>query len=106
MSQENVLEESAEPSPAAYQGGELCCGGVGRGCSKVVAFKFGGSSLLGAERMLHAARLVRQAAELVAGAQRLVIYVGGGVVAGDLDRHGVTDLGQSHCLSRQRSAGA
>jgi bifunctional aspartokinase / homoserine dehydrogenase 1 len=64
MSQENVLEESAEPSPAAYQGEELCCGGVGRGCSKVVAFKFGGSSLLGAERMLHAARLVRQAAEL------------------------------------------
>jgi len=64
MSQENVLEESAEPSPAAYQAEELCSGGVGRGCSKVVAFKFGGSSLLGAERMLHAARLVRQAAEL------------------------------------------
>lgn len=29
----------------------------------VVAFKFGGSSLLGAERMLHAARLVRAAAQ-------------------------------------------
>ena len=64
MNQENVLEESAEPSPAAHQGEALCCGGVGRGPSKVVAFKFGGSSLLGAERMLHAARLVRQAAEL------------------------------------------
>src|SRR5262249_52876874 len=29
---------------------------------EIVAFKFGGSSLLGAERMLHAARLVRAAA--------------------------------------------
>ena len=30
---------------------------------EIVAFKFGGSSLLGAERMLHAANLVRQAAQ-------------------------------------------
>ena len=29
----------------------------------VVAFKFGGSSLLGAERLLHAARLVREESE-------------------------------------------
>ena len=64
MNQENVMEEAGEPSPAAHQSDELCCGGVGRGSSKVVAFKFGGSSLLGAERMLRAARLVRQAAEV------------------------------------------
>src|SRR5258708_39767319 len=31
----------------------------------LVAFKFGGSSLLGAERMLHAAGLVRPAAQLM-----------------------------------------
>jgi len=64
MHQNNGLEETAEPSPAAEQSGELCCGGVGEGRSKVVAFKFGGSSLLGAERMLHAARLVGQAAKV------------------------------------------
>jgi aspartate kinase len=62
MNQDNLLEEAAEPSPAAHQSEELCCGGVGEARSKVVAFKFGGSSLLGAERMLHAARLVGQAA--------------------------------------------
>jgi len=33
------------------------------GLAKVVAFKFGGSSLLGAERMIHAAGLVRDAAQ-------------------------------------------
>lgn len=64
MNQDNVLEEAAEPSPAAHQSEELCCGGVGEARSKVVAFKFGGSSLLGAERMLHAARLVGQAAQV------------------------------------------
>ncbi len=64
MNQENVLEEASEPGPAAHQREELCCGGVDKGCNKVVAFKFGGSSLLGAERMLHAARLVRQAAKV------------------------------------------
>jgi len=64
MNQDNALEEAAEPSPAAHQSEELCCGGVGEGRSKVVAFKFGGSSLLGAERMLHAARLVGQAAQI------------------------------------------
>src|SRR6266849_7486112 len=48
MSLENVHEEApVERSPAALN---------------VVAFKFGGSSLLGAERMLHAASLVRTAA--------------------------------------------
>ena len=64
MDQENVLEEASEPSPAARQREALCRGGVGERRSKVVAFKFGGSSLLGAERMLHAARLVRQAAKV------------------------------------------
>ncbi len=57
MSPENVQEESAgEPSPAALRIGS------GEACHQrrnVVAFKFGGSSLLGAERMLHAAGLVR-----------------------------------------------
>jgi len=64
MDQENVLGEASEPSPAAHQREALFCGGVGESRSKVVAFKFGGSSLLGAERMLHAARLVRQAAKV------------------------------------------
>ena len=31
--------------------------------AEIVAFKFGGSSLLGAERMLHAASLVREASQ-------------------------------------------
>ena len=64
MNQENLLEEAAEPSPAVRQGEALCSGGAGKGRTKVVAFKFGGSSLLGAERMLHAARLVREAVEV------------------------------------------
>lgn len=60
MNLENVLEESAaERTPAVLQGAVLCPGGVKEKRSNVVAFKFGGSSLLGAERMLHAARLVR-----------------------------------------------
>ncbi|HEY6947018.1 MAG TPA: aspartate kinase [Candidatus Acidoferrum sp.] len=61
MSHENVLEEAAEPSPAARQGEALRSGGVTNETNKVVAFKFGGSSLLGAERMFHAVRLVREA---------------------------------------------
>lgn len=64
MNQENVAEEAAERRPAAQQGKALYSGGVGKSRSKIVAFKFGGSSLLGAERMLHAARLVREAAEV------------------------------------------
>src|SRR5437870_5007177 len=63
MNREHGLEEASEPSPAAHQSEDLCCGGVDKR-NKVVAFKFGGSSLLGAERMLHAARLVRQAAKV------------------------------------------
>src|SRR5436305_10712748 len=63
MNQENVQEE-AEQSPALSQCAALCSGGVGKRYGKVVAFKFGGSSLLGAERMVHAAGLVRQAAKV------------------------------------------
>src|SRR5437879_927414 len=62
MNRENVQEEAAERNPAARQREALWRGGVGESHAKVVAFKFGGSSLLGAERMLHAARLVRKAA--------------------------------------------
>ncbi|PYT94307.1 MAG: hypothetical protein DMG36_05470 [Acidobacteria bacterium] len=61
MNRENVQEEAAERNPAARQREALWRGGVGESHAKVVAFKFGGSSLLGAERMLHAARLVRKA---------------------------------------------
>ncbi len=64
MNQENAVEEAAERSPAVRQGRSLRSGGAGKRCTKVVAFKFGGSSLLGAERMLHAARLVREAADV------------------------------------------
>jgi aspartokinase/homoserine dehydrogenase 1 len=62
MSLENVQEESAaEPSPAALHQQVHCAGGVAKPSRNVVAFKFGGSSLLGAGRMLHAAGLVRAA---------------------------------------------
>jgi len=64
MNQENVAEEAAEQRPAARPGEALCGGGGGKNRNRVLAFKFGGSSLLGAERMLHAARLVREAAEV------------------------------------------
>jgi len=59
MSLENMQEESAaERRPAALQGRVHCAGGSSKQQSNVVAFKFGGSSLLGADRMLHAAGLV------------------------------------------------
>jgi aspartate kinase len=62
MSLENVQEESAaEGSPPALQERVHCAGGGGKQHRNVVAFKFGGSSLLGADRMLHAAGLVRAA---------------------------------------------
>lgn len=64
MNQENVAEEAAERPPAPRPSEALYSGGVGKCHSKVVAFKFGGSSLLGAERMLHAARLVQEAVEV------------------------------------------
>jgi len=63
MSLENVHEGvPAERSPAALTNGDHRAGGGSSRPLNVVAFKFGGSSLLGAERMLHAASLVRTAA--------------------------------------------
>jgi aspartokinase/homoserine dehydrogenase 1 len=62
MSLENVQEEAAaEPSPAALHHRVHCVGGEATQIRNVVAFKFGGSSLLGAQRMLHAAGLVHAA---------------------------------------------
>src|SRR5258708_15909566 len=61
MSPENVQEELAgETSLDALRIGS---GGVSVQPRNVVAFKFGGSSLLGADRMLHAAGLVRAATQ-------------------------------------------
>ena len=60
MNLENAQEESAaERSPAALHEGVHAAGGASKQRRNVVAFKFGGSSLLGADRMLHAAGLVR-----------------------------------------------
>lgn len=62
MSLENVQDElAAERSSAASHGVAHYAGG-GTGTRKnVAAFKFGGSSLFGADRMLHAASLVHAA---------------------------------------------
>ena len=62
MSPENVQEDLAEervPVEAARVRGPL----GGTQTQRVVAFKFGGSSLLGAQRMLHAAGLVHETAK-------------------------------------------
>jgi aspartate kinase len=62
MSHENVPEElAAERSPAELRERVHYAGGASKQRRNVVAFKFGGSSLLGADRMLHAAGLVRAA---------------------------------------------
>jgi aspartokinase/homoserine dehydrogenase 1 len=59
----NVQEESAaEASPAALREQAHRAGGENKQHRNLLAFKFGGSSLLGAERMVHAAGLVRSAA--------------------------------------------
>ncbi len=59
MNLENALEEpAAERSPATLRSCAAWSVGVGKKRGNVVAFKFGGSSLLGAERMGQAARLV------------------------------------------------
>src|SRR5712692_2395274 len=64
MSLENVQEESAaEKSPAALRERVQYASGVSKQHRNVVAFKFGGSSLLGADRMLHAASLVHAATQ-------------------------------------------
>src|SRR6059058_6683226 len=71
MNLENVQEDvSGERSPAARAGRSKAAydevihyaGGVASQLPNIVAFKFGGSSLLGADRMLHAAGLVQAAA--------------------------------------------
>ena len=60
----NVQEEqAAESGPAALRPCGHNVGGANKAKQKIIAFKFGGSSLLGADRMLHAARLVREAAQ-------------------------------------------
>src|SRR5712671_309764 len=62
MSLENVPEELAEErSPAELRERVHFASGPTKQRRNVVAFKFGGSSLLGADRMLHAAGLVRAA---------------------------------------------
>jgi len=59
----NVQEESAaEASPAPLHDRAHCADGVTNQRRNILAFKFGGSSLLGAERMVHATGLVRSAA--------------------------------------------
>lgn len=92
MNQENVAEEAeaAERLPVAHRGDALYGGGVGKVRSKVVVFKFGGSSVQGAERMFHAARLVREAAE----ASRVAVVVSA--------MKGVTD----HLLSIEKALAA
>jgi bifunctional aspartokinase / homoserine dehydrogenase 1 len=81
MSPENVQEDVVgERNPAALPVGRsvatrkevtFCVGGEDKQSRNVVAFKFGGSSLLGADRMLHAASLVRDAAKT----SRVVVVV-------------------------------
>ena len=64
MSLENVQEESAAASsPVAVHPQVHSAGGFILQSRNVVAFKFGGSSLLGADRMRHAASLVHAAAQ-------------------------------------------
>src|SRR6476660_7984148 len=62
MSLEEVHQEvAAERRPTAPKQSGVSAGRVTTPPLNVLAFKFGGSSLLGAERMLHAASLVRGA---------------------------------------------
>jgi aspartokinase/homoserine dehydrogenase 1 len=64
MSLENVQDElAAERSPVALHVVAHYAGGVTGTRKNVVAFKFGGSSLFGAKRMLHSAGLVHAAAQ-------------------------------------------
>jgi aspartokinase/homoserine dehydrogenase 1 len=66
MSLENVPDQedaASERNPAELHDHVRYTGGVSKRRHNVVAFKFGGSSLLGADRMLHAASLVRAAAK-------------------------------------------
>src|SRR5260370_41404199 len=61
---ENVQEDAAATLHHAAVHQQAHCGGAIRKQQRnVLAFKFGGSSLLGADRMLHAADLVRAATQ-------------------------------------------
>ena len=60
MSPEVHQELAVEPSLAKVQAAVIFARSHASAC-QTIAFKFGGSSLLGAERMLHAAALVREA---------------------------------------------
>jgi aspartate kinase len=65
MSPEFLQEESGTEDPAPEIFSERSAASIAnhkKSEAPIVAFKFGGSSLLGAERMLHAAALVREAA--------------------------------------------
>lgn len=62
MSPENVQEDLAEER-VPVEAARVCESLGGTQTQRVVAFKFGGSSLLGAKRMLHAAGLVHDAAK-------------------------------------------
>lgn len=64
MNQDKTREEAVDRSLVVPQDEALWIGDAAKKHAKVVAFKFGGSSLLGAERMLHAAKLVRDAAQV------------------------------------------
>ncbi len=64
MSLENVQDElAAVPDPASLRDISHLAGGVTETRKRVVAFKFGGSSLFGPKRMLHSAGLVHAAAK-------------------------------------------
>jgi bifunctional aspartokinase / homoserine dehydrogenase 1 len=62
MSPENVQEEANYEGECGRTSAEACAGLAAETQCGVVAFKFGGTSLLGAKRMLHAAGLVKLAA--------------------------------------------
>src|SRR5215475_692102 len=62
MSPENVQEEAQYEEQCGRMFEAICAELAAETRRSVVAFKFGGTSLLGAQRMLHAANLVKQAA--------------------------------------------
>jgi aspartokinase/homoserine dehydrogenase 1 len=71
MSPENVQEEAQYEEQCGRMFAEECADTAAETRRGVVAFKFGGTSLLGAKRMLHAAGLVQEAART----SRVVVVV-------------------------------
>jgi bifunctional aspartokinase / homoserine dehydrogenase 1 len=99
MNPENLQEEAAaERNPAAlhYASGEE------EDRTKSVALKFGGSSLLGAERMLHAARLVREAAS--AAEVAVVVSAMKGITDRLINLARLVDLGKMGQAQREAEA--